>query len=117
MSCICYFDSRSGSKNGFNSCAFYLGADASVQGGRDWFIIQEDVASLKQPEVFTTYNDAVARMMFDSDDSGFPGNLPLLNNHIERRLMPMLIIGSGRAGVAQKLHKLLHAIKLEARQH
>ncbi len=36
-----------------------------------------------------------------------------LNHRIERRLMPVLVIGSGTGGLGQKLHMLLHAIKLE----
>ncbi len=48
-------------------------------------------------------------------DPAVQNDAPTINHLITRRTLPMLVIGSGRAGLANKLFLTMHAIKLEVR--
>ena len=97
---------------GFQHHFINLGADASLQGGRDWFIVQEDTFDVSAPgEFFTYFQDRFGQAT--QMDFVPSGDRLHVNDLVQRRLMPMLILGSGMSAVPNKLHLLLHAIKLE----
>ena len=80
--------------------------------GPSRFIVQED-----------TYDTSDTRVLLDYfwdrheditvDKPILRGTRTQINDLINRRLMPMLVVGSGMGNLASKLHLLLHAIMLE----
>jgi hypothetical protein len=74
--------------------------------------VQEDTFDISDASVYFTYiQDRYGEQT--SDRYTCVGERLHLNDLVVRRLMPMLVLGSGMASLASKLHLLLHAIKLE----
>jgi hypothetical protein len=76
------------------------------------FIVQEDCYDTSDTRVLLDYfwdrHEDIT-----SDKPILRGTRTQINDLINRRLMPMLIVGSGMGNLASKLHLLLHAIMLE----
>lgn len=72
----------------------FLTADSSPQGGRDWLLVEEDALCID--DVMVINNAEALQRLFEVN-----------------RALPPCVLGSGNTSVANKVHTILHQIKLE----